>query len=56
MGSIDQGLGLLQLGSTTFTTGSGVIDAGTDFLGAVVGVIRTAVNGAAGLIGSAELV
>lgn len=55
MGSIEQGLGLLQLGSTAFTTGSDAVDGATSLLGTVIGAFGTIIEGAAGLIGSSEL-
>ncbi|HAQ59298.1 MAG TPA: hypothetical protein DCR63_02185 [Microbacterium sp.] len=55
MGSISQGLDLLQLGSTAFTTGSDAVDGGTTLLGTIIGAFGTIIDGAAGLIGSADL-
>ncbi|MFS4490075.1 hypothetical protein [Dietzia kunjamensis] len=55
MGSISQGLGLLQLGSTAFTTGSDAVDGVTTLLGTIIGAFGTIIDGAAGLIGSADL-
>lgn len=54
MGSIQQGLGLIELGSSTFTTGSAAGDAGTDFLGQIVGAFNSVFGAFLEAVGSSD--
>lgn len=51
-GSISDGLALLGLGSTAFTTGSAAADGGTNALAALLGGFNVIVNQIAGATGS----